>query len=210
MINGLSKAFGNVILFDNASVEFVKSKVSFIMAPNGFGKTTLIKMIANILKVDEGEIKKSSSPMIIYDDLSLYPNLSGIENIQLFTNFKFPKKVLIQKAKKYLSPALLKKKVRKYSLGEGKKLLYVLFEILKPEIAIMDEFSNGLDYSAMRSFKEKINAQKLNRIFILTGHQFDFYRDIIDELYVIHEGKIKKVEDWQKVGIEDVYRQFYE
>ena len=91
---GLYKSFGQQVVLDNAAVTFERGKVFFLMAPNGYGKTTFLKLLSHLLKVDEGIIKNpflSGDMFTIFDDLSLYKNLSGLANIQLFTNFKVSK-----------------------------------------------------------------------------------------------------------------------
>ncbi|MCT0054846.1 ATP-binding cassette domain-containing protein [Lactococcus lactis] len=86
------KSFGNKIIFKDASININRNSIYFIMSPNGSGKTTLFKIITNLQKLDKGKVYNDYSnrkQFSIFDDLSLYKNLTGYQNIQLFTNFKF-------------------------------------------------------------------------------------------------------------------------
>lgn len=56
------------------------------MAPNGSGKTTFFKIITNLQTLDKGKVYNDCSnrkQFSIFDDLSLYKNLTGYQNIQL-------------------------------------------------------------------------------------------------------------------------------
>ena len=86
---------------------------------------------------------------------------------------------------------LLNKKVKTYSYGERKKVFIIIADILKPKLLIMDEVSNGLDYETMIMLKAKIKLWAESSMIVLTGHQFEFYKDIVERVFVINGHKIK-------------------
>ncbi|WP_270244810.1 hypothetical protein [Lactococcus lactis] len=65
-----------------------------------------------------------------------------------------------------------------------------------------DEVTNGLDYESLNILKEDLIRSKNEKIILLTGHQFEFYEEIIDDLYVIKNKKILKV---GKGGYKKIY-----
>ena len=97
-------------------------------------------------------------------------------------------------AQDYLPDKTLKRKVKTYSYGQKKKLSLILLDILKPKYILMDEISNGLDIDTMEMLQNKIDNIKNESTIILTGHQFNFYQKIADNVFVKNNDKIIKVE----------------
>ena len=59
----------------------------------------------------------------------------------------------------------------------------------------MDEISNGLDYDMVKTLKNTIINWSKDMTILLTGHQFDFYNDIINDLFVFKDGKISLLKE---------------
>ena len=55
-IKNISKSFGNTKIIDNISFNIEKGKIVGLLGKNGSGKTTIIKMINDLLTIDSGEI----------------------------------------------------------------------------------------------------------------------------------------------------------
>ena len=99
-IHGVSKAFQAVQALDNVELRLRPGEIKCLAGENGCGKSTLIKIISGVYTPDSGEIiikgKKYTSltPMqsiaagiqVIYQDFSLFPNLSVAENITMGYN----------------------------------------------------------------------------------------------------------------------------
>jgi len=95
--NNISKAFSGVHALEDVSLAIDAGEIHCLVGENGSGKSTLIKIIGGVLKPDKGELRISGklfAPVraidsirqgiqIIYQDLSLFPNLSVAENISL-------------------------------------------------------------------------------------------------------------------------------
>lgn len=210
-----SKSYSNEIIINKSSFEIRDNKVSFLMGPNGAGKTTLIKCMMEMEKHD-GEFmfngKKISEVrdkcLVIWDDCPFYTNLNGIKNLMIFGENKKNKKQILEIANRYLDYGLLKNKVKTYSYGQRKKLALALVEILEPKYLIMDEISNGLDYEMIRGLQKNIKKWSENMTILLTGHQFSFYNEIIDDLFVFKNRQIyllKKNCGEMGVNLEDIY-----
>ena len=95
--NNISKAFSGVQALEDVSISIDTGEIHCLVGENGSGKSTLIKIIGGVLRPDKGEIRISGNLFapgraidsirkgiqIIYQDLSLFPNLSAAENISL-------------------------------------------------------------------------------------------------------------------------------
>lgn len=213
IVRNLRKKYGSKLILDNINIEIEEGKINFLLGKNGSGKTTFIKCLLN-LESYSGEIKYSdksyeqinSEVFAVFDDSCLYTKLTGYQNIKLLLSgydIKVDKSITSQ----YLPDSLLAKKVINYSYGERKKLCLIVAEFLAPKIIIMDEISNGLDYETMVLLKKKIVDWSKNSTIILTGHQFDFYNNIIDNLYLVKDSHISLIEDYNnKVNtLEEIY-----
>lgn len=217
MIQGInySKSYKNSIVVKESSFDIKTNKISFLMGPNGAGKTTTIKCLMEMEK-HSGEFlfdgKKLSDVrdqcLVIWDDCPFYTNISGLQNLIIFSEIKKSKEEIKEISLKYLDHNILKNKVKTYSYGQKKKLALILVEILEPKYLIMDEISNGLDYEMIRRLQKSIKTWANNMTIVLTGHQFSFYNDIIDDLFVFKDKEIVLLkEDFSNSGtmLEEIY-----
>ena len=124
----ISKAFDGVQALDNVSVSIDSGQIRCLVGENGSGKSTFIKIIGGVLKPDKGEMRihgKLFSPgqaidsirkgiQIIYQDLSIFPNLSVADNISL--------NQLLEKGNKFVSKKHVLKTAEKALNEIGEKL----------------------------------------------------------------------------------------
>lgn len=96
-VRNVSKRFGGVLALNNVSIDLFPGEVHCLAGENGCGKSTLIKVISGAERPDSGEIEVDgtvhhrmnttsaieSGIQVIYQDFSLFPNLSVAENIVL-------------------------------------------------------------------------------------------------------------------------------
>ena len=215
-LKAFSKKYGKTSVLEDINISLEQGKITFIMGPNGAGKTTLIKSILG-LEGYEGNVYSREGVefqyerekcFVVWDDCPFYMNLSGLQNLYIYSENRKTKSEIIACAKRYLEMDLLKRKVKTYSYGQKKKLALVLIEVLNPEIIIMDEISNGLDFETMQELKKYLVELAEKKTVILTGHQFGFYNDIIDVLLVLKDKSLNVVRENFKSGnekLEDIY-----
>ena len=95
VLKGISKAYAGVKALDSVDFAIDRGEIRCLVGENGSGKSTLIKIISGFVRPDEGQIfvegrtlgKESSLDSIksgievIYQEMSLFPNLTVAENI---------------------------------------------------------------------------------------------------------------------------------
>ena len=100
-LKGISKAFGGVHALDNVDLCVKEGQIHCLMGENGSGKSTLIKVISGVYQPDSGEIMLNGNlyhnlnpaesvrqgVQIIYQDFSVFPNLTVAENIIFGSGF---------------------------------------------------------------------------------------------------------------------------
>lgn len=210
-ISHLRKKYGTHYIFEEANATFHKNKVNFILGENGSGKTTLFKCILG-LENYEGEITFNESPLsnavnqerifCVFDDTPLYQNLTGFDNMKMYQTLYHTSSEIEYK---FLSKELLSRKVKTYSYGERKKLYLELVHMIQPNILLMDEISNGLDYQTLKYLKKKLIEWKKNSLIIMSGHQLEFYDSLVEEIFVLNHRYLQNV-DKEKLG--DIYEQY--
>ena len=88
------KAFGDNLLFSDFSLSIKEGKTSFLMAPSGWGKTTLIRIMASLDSEYEGYVEpKANGNIVLFqenrlvEDISVLSNLLALERLySLFLN----------------------------------------------------------------------------------------------------------------------------
>ena len=102
--HNLSKRFGFRPIFKNISFEVEPKSALAITGPNGSGKSTLLKVLTGLILPNSGKIeylengavlsKEQLRPQVAYvtPEMSLYEELTGLENLQFFLNVSSRKK----------------------------------------------------------------------------------------------------------------------
>ena len=122
-VNHISKSFAGVKALEDVSFTINTGEIHCLVGENGSGKSTLIKLIAGVYEPDEGEIIikgksfKRLHPIdsiregiqIIYQDFSLFPNLTVAENIALNTELEKNKKLVDWKDVRRIAKEALEK-----------------------------------------------------------------------------------------------------
>ncbi|MDR1521389.1 MAG: ATP-binding cassette domain-containing protein [Streptococcaceae bacterium] len=198
-IRNLSKKFGDRMLFDRLNLQIEKQSIVSIVGPSGGGKTTLLRMLANLESMDSGEIlldgrvldiKKEEQIMgIVFQDFQLFPHLSVLENITLapIQVLKKNKKVAEHSAKILLSHLELadKKYLYPYQLSGGQKQRVALARALamKPQILAYDEPTSSLDPNLRKQIEKLIISMKdLGVTQIVVTHDLNFAQNISDQM----------------------------
>lgn len=157
---GVSKAYGDKVLYENVNFSLPKGGIVGVIGPNGAGKTTMFRMIIGKEKPDAGTIKVGETVTLGYvdQDRSLDPNKSvydiiseGHETIQLG---KAEVNARAYCARFNFAGTDQQKKVKDISGGERNRVH--LARMLKEgaNLIILDEPTNDLDINTLRALEE--------------------------------------------------------
>ena len=158
---GVSKAFGDKLLFEDLNFMLPPNGIVGVIGPNGAGKTTLFRMIMGLEKADKGTFQVGETVKIGYVDQvhsNIDPNKSVFETISGGTEFIRVGGREIN-ARAYLSRfnftgADQEKKCGVLSGGERNRLHLALTLKSEANVLLLDEPTNDIDVNTLRALEE--------------------------------------------------------
>ncbi|APG64900.1 energy-dependent translational throttle protein EttA [Tenacibaculum todarodis] len=158
---GVSKAFGDKLLYDNLEFNLPQAGIVGIIGPNGAGKTTIFKMIMGEEAPDGGTFKVGETAKIAYVDQA-HSNIDADKSI--WENFSDGQDLVIMGGKQVNSRAYLSrfnfggseqnKKVSTLSGGERNRLHLAMTLKEEGNVLLLDEPTNDLDVNTLRALEE--------------------------------------------------------
>lgn len=202
-IHNLVKSFGSTRALDQLTMTVPTGQVHGFLGPNGAGKSTTIRVLLGLLKADSGTARllggdpwaeaTSLHRRLAYvpGDVSLWPNLSGGEAIDLLGRARGG----LDKARRaelvdafQLDP---RKKARTYSKGNRQKVALIAALASDVELLLLDEPTSGLDPLMERTFTDIIRAERASgRTVLLSSHILSEVEALCDHVSIIKAGRI--------------------
>jgi len=204
-VNNICKSFDAKEVLKSLSFSLEEGEIFGLIGLNGIGKTTLIKIILDLLTPDSGEASlfgQPSSNVASRRNLSYLPEkfqpsryLKGHEYLALSLSF-FGKTYDPLQAQREaeaidLDPTALDQLVGAYSKGMGQKLGLLGAIMVEPPLLILDEPMSGLDPKARILLKERMkNLQKAGRTIFFSSHILTDIDEICSRIGVLHNGEL--------------------
>jgi len=161
---GVSKAFGDKLLYDNLEFSLPPNGIVGIIGPNGAGKTTIFRMIMGEEKADGGEFTVGETAKIAYVDQS-HADIDPERSI--WANFADEQDLVMMGGKMVNSRAYLSrfnfsgseqnKKVTTLSGGERNRLHLAMTLKEEGNVLLLDEPTNDLDVNTLRALEEGLD-----------------------------------------------------
>lgn len=174
-IQGLSKRFGNQNLFENISFEIKRGEHVAIIGDNGTGKTTLLKIINELIPADSGTIKLGANVEIGYYDQEHhvlhmdktlfeeisddYPDLTNTEIRNTLAAFLFTGDDVF-------------KKISALSGGERGRVSLAKLMLSEANFLILDEPTNHLDITSKEILETALNAYEGTVLYVSHDRYF--------------------------------------
>jgi len=221
-VKNIEKSFDNKKIIDDVSFNIERGKIVGLLGRNGSGKTTVIKMINDLLTIDKGEI--------LIDGEKIGPNTKAVvsflpERTYLESNqtikqvFKFFEDFYLDfdrdKAEKLLLDLDLdiNANLSKMSKGMKEKIQLILVMSRRAKLYILDEPLGGVDPATRDKIMETILSNfGEGSSLLITTHLIADVEKILDEVILIDKGKIilnenaDKLRAKEKASINEIFR----
>lgn len=205
-IRDLRKSYGALTAVDGLSLDIRKGETLGLLGPNGAGKTTTISMLIGLLEPSAGFVTiDGASPTepstrnrigLAPQALSLYEELTGLENLEFFARlYELKGSHLQQRVRWALEFSGLedraKDRISAYSGGMKRRLNLACALIHEPDIVLMDEPTVGVDPQSRNHLFECIETlQKSGLTIIYTTHYMNEAQRLCDRVAIIDHGKL--------------------
>lgn len=211
-IKNLYKTFGGAVALNGMNFTINKGEIRCLIGENGCGKSTMIKIISGFYSFDQGEIYingkqyKKITPIeamnegiqVIYQDFSLFDNMTIAENIMMYDSVKRNKKLVNQKelykrAEQILDKIRFNIDLNKYvyELNVAQKQMVAICRalVLDAKLLIMDEPTSALTTKEVENLFTVVKTLKEKGVSILfVSHKMDEVFKISDSITVMRNG----------------------
>lgn len=202
----LTRTYGQRTVVENLQLSVPQGVVYGFLGPNGAGKTTTIRMLLGLIRPSGGEIDLFGQPFHLGDwrrlqkvgalveSPSLYPNLTGRENLEVIRRMlDLPVQNLSQALETVQLSRDANRLVRQYSLGMQQRLAIAMALINQPTLLILDEPTNGLDPAGIHEIRAMIRDMPTTRgvTVFLSSHLLTEVELMATHVGIIQSGQLR-------------------
>jgi branched-chain amino acid transport system ATP-binding protein len=218
-LQGLSKAFGSVVVADAVDLDVEEGAALGIIGPNGAGKTSLFNLVTGTLEPDAGVVRLAGRDITAlppqararagiarsFQITSIFPSFSAEANVALAVqgrrrhSFRFWRPAdrdpgLSEPAQRLLAEVGLggrgRVPARTLSHGEHRLLELAIALAQRPKLLLLDEPMAGLGSEESKSLVEFLRTLKGRYTIILVEHDMDAVFALADRISVLNAGRI--------------------
>jgi ABC-2 type transport system ATP-binding protein len=224
----LSKHYNGTVALDSLNLKVDPGEVFCLLGANGAGKTTTINLFLNFIEPSSGvarikgiDVTKQSretKKLLAYipEQVMLYKNLSGLENIRYFS--------ALAGLDRYTEPELrffllqvglpenaINKRLSGYSKGMRQKVGIALALAKQAEVLLLDEPTSGLDPQASNEFSEQLKKLSAKGVAVLmTTHDLFRAKESGTRVGIMKHGRLKAELSTEEVGHVDLEKIYLE
>jgi ABC-2 type transport system ATP-binding protein len=199
-VSHVSKSFNGQSVVKNISFDIAPGEVFGLIGPNVAGKTTIIRMLLDIIKPDSGEIRildtllsERTKDRIGYlpEERGMYRRLTVMDTLVYLGALKnkHSKERALELLEKMEMVSHKDKKISELSKGMAQKIQIIAAIIHDPEFIILDEPFSGLDPVNMKLVKDLIlELGKKGKTILISTHMMDQVERMCERIFMINKG----------------------
>jgi multiple sugar transport system ATP-binding protein len=213
IVEGLTKRYGPKTVLSEVTFSAESSGFTVLMGPGGAGKTTTLRLLAGLepqsagrIYLDGGEVSglapKDRDLAMIFDNLALYPNKNGFENLASpLIQRKLPLAEIRQKvfamAEKLNLTLVLDRLPKTMSGGEKQRLALGRALVREPRFFLLDEPLSSVDAPLRFKLRSELKRlqKKERRSFLMATPDFTEALAVGDKIIMLREGKVVQIGD---------------
>jgi ABC-2 type transport system ATP-binding protein len=204
----LRRRYGQRLAVDGVGFRVDPGETYGLLGPNGAGKTTTISMVCGLLRRDGGEVTVAGASLdqdpaavkasigYVPQDIALYPDLSGGENLRFWGRMQgLAGRDLADRVDAVLQVVGLadraRDKVADYSGGMQRRLNIAAGLLHRPRLLVLDEPTVGVDPQSRNAILENVEALRGEGTAVLyTTHYMEEAERLCDRVGIIDQGRL--------------------
>ena len=208
LVREVTKRFDGFAAVSNLSFDADDHAITGLLGANGAGKTTTLRMIAGVLKADDGDIYVAGeNPQVdavaaqrslgaLLDHTGLYPRLTARENIEYFAKLRgIPEESRRERVQALLTElglaAIADRAVEGFSQGESMKVALGRALVHRPSHLLLDEPTNGLDVPTQRTLRILLKGLRdAGTCIVFSSHVLGDVENLCDRVVIIAKGAV--------------------
>lgn len=203
-LENVTKYYDDFLAVDNLSFDVKEGEIFGLLGVNGAGKTTIFRMILNLIEPTSGNITLDGKKIdysvtdkigFLTEERSLLTKLTVKEQCLYYGTLKgMEKEDILKKMKTLLEkfgvPEYENKKIKELSKGNQQKIQFITAIINEPKLLILDEPFSGLDPFNVELFKNEIvEMSKKGSIIIFSSHRMEHVELFCKKIVILLKGK---------------------
>ena len=216
-LRGLSKRFRGTLAVDDVSFSVPQGSLTVLLGPAGAGKTTTLRLIAGLDRQDSGDIvfhgtsagrrePKDRDVAMIFDNLALYPNKTGFENLAYPLILRGLSKAEIESQVNTTAGMLqiahiLRRLPKTMSGGERQRVALGRALVRKPGLFLLDEPLASLDAVLRVELRAELKRlqRELGFAFLLATPDYAEAMAVADTVVMLRKGRVVQVAEPQTI-----------
>jgi len=207
-IKNVRKQFGDLVAVDDVSLDIKKGEIFSFLGPSGCGKTTLLRCIAGLEEVDDGEILIGGEVVnhippykrnctIVFQQHALFPHMNVFDNIAFgLVELKIAKDEIKRRVGELVDMVNLNGMEDRFpsqlSGGQQQRVALVRSLILRPAVLLLDEPLAALDRKLRKEMQVELKRiqREVETTFMNVTHDQKEALSLSDRIAVMKDGKI--------------------
>lgn len=224
----LTKSYNGHTALDRLNLRINPGEVFCLLGANGAGKTTTINLFLNFIEPTSGkalirDLDVTAAPLetkrylaYIPEQVMLYKNLSGLENLEYFSALagkdEYTKEQLLSFFDEVgLTREAAAKRVAAYSKGMRQKVGIAVALAKKAEVLLLDEPTSGLDPKASNEFSELLRKLSAQGVAVLMAtHDLFRAKESGTRVGIMRQGRMVREMSTAEIGHADLERVYLE
>ncbi|MGX8850942.1 ATP-binding cassette domain-containing protein [Amedibacillus sp. YH-ame10] len=199
-IKGLSKKFYSNCVLNDLNFTATYGELIYVYGVNGCGKSTLFKLISDIIKSDKGEITFDNDAEIgaLIENPGFLENESIKVNLKFLADFKgnYNEDKINAMCKAFHLDFHNKTKIAKYSVGMRQKVGIIQAFMENQNLILLDEPTRGLDQDSIEQFYKLVQDAKREKKCVIIAAHDELNGLEFDCRYELKNGKLVKDEEY--------------
>lgn len=211
-LKAVNQKYGGITVLHHINLAIAEGEMVALVGPSGCGKTTLLKTIAGLMPLDDGQIwlkgkdisklpAQDRGAAMVFQNYALFPHMTVEENIAYGLKIRRIDKARRQaRVREIISKTELggleQRKISELSGGQQQRVALARALVIEPSILLFDEPLSNLDMRLRVAMRQKIRQiqQEYNITSIYVTHDQEEALSIADRIVVLREGRVQQMD----------------